>query len=236
MPVSDFPPISRQRSPRVSRFWPGSSTHVLLLGVALSAGAGCERPDGDGTHTLSCCATDPAPPVGTTTSASSAGGMTREERAYAVPDVELVDQHGSAVHLAEELSRGPLALNFIFTTCPTICPVMSATYYNLERELKEDAKGLRLYSITLDPQIDTPRALKAYAARYGSPPNWRLLTGNPETLRQVYKAFGAYVLSKASHKPFTLLRPAGAGAWVRLDGLLGAAQLAAECRKALVAP
>ena len=73
---------------------------------------------------------------------------------YTTPNVELIDQLGTSVSLQTLLEREqPIALNFIFTTCTTICPVMTATFAQMRRELGEAGSDLYLISISIDPFI-----------------------------------------------------------------------------------
>jgi protein SCO1/2 len=92
---------------------------------------------------------------------------------YTVPDVALVDTAGAAVELQELLDSGePVALNFIFTTCTTICPVMTATFAQMRRDLGESAGRVRLVSISIDPEYDRPEVLREYAERFHAGPGW----------------------------------------------------------------
>jgi protein SCO1/2 len=153
---------------------------------------------------------------------------------YTVPPVALVDREGEAVPLASALESGqPVALNFIFATCTTICPVMTATFSKMRRELGPDAEGLSMVSITIDPEYDTPKVLKEYAARYEAGPDWRFLTGELEGVVAVQRAFDAYAGNKMSHRPLTFFRGPGSGEWVRIDGLASGADLAEEYRRLL---
>ena len=78
---------------------------------------------------------------------------TRTVEPYSVPHVKLLDQSGAGIELTELLEGSqPVALNFIFTTCTTICPVMAATFSKLQRELGDDVGDLRLVSISIDPE------------------------------------------------------------------------------------
>lgn len=150
---------------------------------------------------------------------------------YAVPDVELVDESGTPVALRSLLAADqPVALNFIFTTCTTICPVMSATFAQLRRELGTEADHIRLVSITIDPEHDTPAVLARYAEHFGAPPGWSFLTGNPGDVERVLRNFDAWTGSKTSHRPVTLLHRQGGGKWVRLEGLGSGAALADQAR------
>jgi len=158
----------------------------------------------------------------------------RSEREYALPDVTLRDQAGRAVPVSElQGPSGPLAVNFIFTTCTTICPVMTATFAQMRRELGPEADRIRLVSITIDPEHDTPAVLAGYAERFGAPPGWSFLTGSPGDVERVLRAFDAWASSKTSHRPITLLRRRGESGWVRLEGLGSGAALADQARTLL---
>lgn len=164
---------------------------------------------------------------------SKAKRFSRTKATYDLPDVALTNQLGQNVKVAElEKSQKPQVLNFIFATCSTICPVMTATFAQMRRELGEDADRIEMLSITIDPEHDTSAVLEEYAGRFRAPPppKWSFLTGQPEDVVQVLQAFDAWSGSKAAHRPITLLRGAGDQAWVRLEGLGSGAELAAEAR------
>jgi len=150
---------------------------------------------------------------------------------YTVPDVELVDETGTPVVLRALFTADqPVAVNFIFTTCTTICPVMSATFAQLRRELGPEADRIRLVSITIDPEHDTPTVLARYAEHFGAPPGWSFLTGSPEDVEHVLRSFDAWTGSKTSHRPITLLHRQGDNEWVRLEGMGSGAALADQAR------
>lgn len=95
-----------------------------------------------------------------------------------VPAFSLVDDHGEA--FTEGALRGhPTIVNFIFTRCDTICPVVSMKLQRIQ-EKTGDKKGLgiKLLSISVDPAYDTPERLREFAERYqANPERWRFLTG-----------------------------------------------------------
>ena len=154
---------------------------------------------------------------------------------YAIPDVQLIDQSGAAVslHALLEVDQ-PIALNFIFTTCTTICPVMTATFAQMRRELGDVSEELRLVSISIDPEYDRPDRLMVYSEQYGAGPGWDFLTGDSADIVNVLKSFDSYAGSKMNHQPVTLPKSPGSSSWTRLDGLASGKDLANEVRTRLL--
>jgi protein SCO1/2 len=100
-----------------------------------------------------------------------------------VPDLALTDQTGARLRTADLAGR-VLIVNFIFTRCPTVCPVTSLKMKRLGEQLAGEER-VALVSISVDPEHDTPEVLRAFAARYGADPaRWRFLTGEAEALRR----------------------------------------------------
>src|ERR1700674_2631413 len=137
------------------------------------------------------------------------------------PDVPLVDQDGRAVHFYSDLVRGKrVAINFVFTTCTTICPPMGANFQQLQTLLGARAGAdVRLLSVSIDPLTDTPERLKAWGARFHAGPGWTLLTGRKEEVDRLLKAMGLFTSDPGSHAPLLLLGDDAAGRWTRVDGL-----------------
>ena len=159
-------------------------------------------------------------------------GFDRSVHDYVAPDLTLVDMDGNTTTLRQALdTREPVLMNFIFTTCTTICPVLSATFSQVQQELGDEARQVRMISITIDPEQDTPQQLRQYADRYQAGPQWTFLTGELANVIAVQKAFDIYRGSKVNHEPITLLRGAGATAWVRIDGIASAEDIIGEYRK-----
>ncbi|QDO92935.1 SCO family protein [Formosa sediminum] len=101
-----------------------------------------------------------------------------------VPDFSFVNQDGDTITNADYLGKVYI-VEFFFTTCPTICPIMS---HNLV-QIQERFKGIENFgvaSFTINPSYDTPEVLKAYAEKYGvTNPNWNLMTGKREDIYQL---------------------------------------------------
>lgn len=158
-------------------------------------------------------------------------GYERSRHSYAVPDIELLDSEGKQVRLHSLLSEErPVILNFIFTSCTTICPILTATLSQASKALWNDNDEVQplLISISIDPQYDTPARLREYAARYHAGDNWYFLTGEQKSIITVQRAFNAYYGTKMNHQPLSFLRQGPDQPWVRLQGFTSSANLVAE--------
>jgi len=165
--------------------------------------------------------------------AEGAPGYKRSVVRYAVPDVVLVNQDGAKVRLQSLVESGkPVILDFIYGTCTTICPILSAGYTSLQGKLGADTRKMQLISISIDPEHDTPKVMKVYLKQYRAKPGWDFLTGSREDIDRVMRAFDSYVSDKMYHKQVTFIRAQGPGEWVRIDGLPGSSDLMNEIGKA----
>jgi protein SCO1/2 len=152
---------------------------------------------------------------------------------YAMPDVTLVNQDGKKVRLKSLLqSDKPVIVDFIYGTCTTICPVLSAGYTNLQQKLAADSQKIQLVSISIDPENDTPKIMKEYLKRYRAKTGWDFFTGSRQDIDNTMKAFNAYIPNKMSHYPLTLIRTPQDGSWIRIFGLMSTSEFMAECLKA----
>ena len=156
-------------------------------------------------------------------------GYQRSVENYVVPDVVLINQNGERVRLKDVLEIDqPVILDFIYGTCTTICPVLSAGFANLQRKLAKEGRQVRLVSITIDPENDTPKVMKEYLERYRALPGWDFLTGSRADIDQVMTAFDAYIPDKMAHYPLNMIRDPQHGTWVRLFGILSSREFMAE--------
>jgi protein SCO1/2 len=148
---------------------------------------------------------------------------------YATPSVKLVRADGRNVQLAEELDDGrPVVMDFVYTTCTTVCPVSSQTFEELESRLGAGARGrVHLVSVSIDPEEDTPRRMREYAQRFDAGPQWSFYTGTLGASETVQRAFGVFRGSKMLHEPVTLVRLAPGRPWTRFDGFVTAEELMA---------
>jgi protein SCO1/2 len=114
------------------------------------------------------------------------------------PDFVLMNQDNERFDSAK-LRGKVVALNFIFTTCSDVCPVFTANLAQLQRTLNgRYGEEVFFVSVTTDPEVDSPKVLKAYAQRYNAEfKNWAFLTGSEAELNRVWKSFGIRVIRKA---------------------------------------
>jgi protein SCO1/2 len=148
---------------------------------------------------------------------------------YQVPDVTLVNQDGKRINLQTYLDADqPVILDFIYGTCTTICPVLSIGFSHFQKKLGPEADKVRLVSISIDPDNDTPQVMKEYLQRYNAREGWDFLTGKRDDIIMVMKAFDAYVINKMNHYPLTILRGPGDKDWIRINELLSTSDLMKE--------
>jgi len=161
------------------------------------------------------------------------GKYSRSVVKYTMPDVTLVNQDGKKVRLQDFVNTDkPVIVDFIFCTCTTICPVLSANFTNFQERLGPEASKVQLLSISIDPEHDTPRLMKEYLKRYRAKEGWTYLTGTRAAIDQVLKAFSAPgSIDKMLHSPLLFLRDPQSGQWVRIEGLIGTSILIDEYKK-----
>ena len=138
---------------------------------------------------------------------------------YRVPDVKLVRQDGTATTLEQEMNDGrPVVLNFIFTSCEAICPMMTHIFAEFQKKLGAESSHVHLMSISIDPEQDTPERLREYAQRFHAGPGWTFYTGTEAASVTTQKAFNVFRGEKMDHTAVTLLRVTPGATWQRLDG------------------
>lgn len=100
-----------------------------------------------------------------------------------------------------ELAGKVWVADFIYTNCPAECPMMTSRMHSVEKQVRGQ-QDVRLVSISVDPDRDTPPVLKSFAHRFGGPTSqWLFLTGSPETIHELaYTTFHVGdVIGKISH-------------------------------------
>lgn len=151
---------------------------------------------------------------------------------YTIPDVKLINQDREEINLKEFLNTGkPVLLDFIYGTCTTICPVLSAGFANMQKKLGSEVDKVHFVSISIDPEYDTPEVMRKYLNRYRAKPGWNFFTGTRKDIDVAMHAFDAYVPNKMSHYPLTFLWIPGNKEWVRIYGMISTKDLMAEYQR-----
>ncbi|MBC8210401.1 MAG: SCO family protein [Gammaproteobacteria bacterium] len=114
------------------------------------------------------------------------------------PNIELTNQDGEKVKFFDDVIKDKVvAINFIFTSCGDICPAETARLKEVADILGDRmGKDIFFYSITIDPSVDTPKVMKAYAKKYNTGPGWTFLTGDEEEIKTLRKKLGLYVFAE----------------------------------------
>jgi protein SCO1/2 len=103
---------------------------------------------------------------------------------HQVPPFTLTNQTGRPWG-SQELAGKPYLAAFMFTRCPSICPELTARMREVDLAMKRANKELRLVSISVDPETDTPDVLSAYAKKHkAAVDNWYFLTGDSKVIAQ----------------------------------------------------
>jgi protein SCO1/2 len=140
---------------------------------------------------------------------------------FSIPDVDVVDHAGRRQKFFSDLVRGKtVAINFIFTKCNMSCPMLSAAFAATQNIVGEQlGRNIRLISVSVDPEQDTPEALKTYAEQFGALLGWSFVTGQTREIEQLLKAFGVNAAAKGSHSSLVLVGDGRTNKWRRMDGL-----------------
>ena len=134
---------------------------------------------------------------------------------------KVLDQDGREMaFVTEAIGDHIVVMDFVYTTCTTICPVLSALFTQVQTKLGSDVVGdeVRLISMSVDPVRDTPQRLKAYSAKHRAGEGWLWLTGAKPAVDDVLTGLGAYTSNFEDHPTMVLIGDAQSGEWKRLFG------------------
>jgi protein SCO1 len=158
---------------------------VLAAGVALWRGSGAEAGPEPFAEATSANGTTAAP-------AADRGRGGSVWGAGYFPNVTLVTHEGERVRFFADMIEGKVVLiNFVYTSCPDTCPMETARLLDVARILGDRlGDDVFFYSITVDPETDTPDVLADFAAAWGIPDGWKFVTGDPDDLALVRRKLG----------------------------------------------
>jgi cytochrome oxidase Cu insertion factor (SCO1/SenC/PrrC family) len=183
-----------------------------------------ETPDEHEGHTP---ADEPANEPSATKETAPKGTTTIAPNTLKIPDTVVYNQHGQKLNFYTDLVRGKtVAINFVFTTCTTICPPLTATFRKVQQELGDRVgRDIELISVSVDPTTDVPQRLKEFSAKFKAAPGWTFVTGGKPEIDRLLSALGAATADKNDHTPMLLIGNDAAGYWTRTYGLAPAAAL-----------
>jgi len=168
-----------------------------------------------------------ANPVSASSTAGPAAANTGHIPSLRIPDTAVYDQNGERLRFYTDLIKGKtVAINFIFTTCTTICPPLTAIFRKVQQDLGQRiGLEVRLISVSVDPATDTPERLHDFAAKFKAGPGWAFVTGDKAEIDSLLQALGAAVGEKNNHTPVILVGNDTTGYWTRTYGLSSPATL-----------
>jgi protein SCO1/2 len=148
-------------------------------------------------------------------------------RKMMIPDVNVLDQDGNALHFYSDLIKDKtVAINFIFTNCTTICPPLAATFARVQKDMGDKVgKDVHFISISVDPLTDTPERLKAWGAKFKAGAGWTFVTGEKQEMDKLLNALGAAVSKREDHTPAMIIGNDAKGVWTRTYGLAKTGQI-----------
>lgn len=117
----------------------------------------------------------------------------KDEKNAKVPDFSFTDQNEKTI-TNNDFEGKVYVIEFFFTTCPSICPIMTENMIKIQNEFLGNPK-VGIASFSIDPAHDTPQVLKEYAKNKGiTKPQWHLLTGEKEKIfKLANEGFNLYV-------------------------------------------
>ncbi len=148
-------------------------------------------------------------------------------------DVALVDQNGKPVRLEKDLvSNKIVVMSFIYTSCTTVCPVVSSIMGKVQKQLGARVGGeVQLVSISVDPQRDDAKRLNDYARNFQKGPGWSWLTGSSQSITETLKGLGSFSGDIKNHQPLILVGDGNNRHWTRYYGFTDPAVLTREVEK-----
>jgi protein SCO1/2 len=148
----------------------------------------------------------------------SVSADSRSEKMF--PNIELITQEGKKVHFYDDLIKGKIvAIDLIYTTCKYACPLETARLAQVQKILgNRVGKDIFFYSISIDPEHDTPEVLRDYMQQFQVGPGWTFLTGQKEDIIFLSKRIGLYSdprVNADGHVAYLLIGNEETGQWLR---------------------
>jgi protein SCO1 len=145
-------------------------------------------------------------------------------------NLEVIDQDGRKLRFYDDVLKDrQVVVSFIYTTCKELCPISTARLVTVKDLLDRRADSKATFvSISVDPEFDTPKKLKAYAEAFGTGDDWLLLTGQPDVLKTIAARLGNREDKKEQHRSEVVLGNAKTGDWSRNSPFIEPERLALD--------
>ena len=136
-------------------------------------------------------------------------------------DTVLINQNGEKMRFYTDLLKGKIVIiDSFFATCQGSCLPMSRNLEKVQNALGDRlGKDVSIISISVDPTVDTPTSLKAYANKLNARPGWYFLTGDKANVDFVLKKLGQFVDDKQDHLNIFIIGNERTGLWKKAFGL-----------------
>jgi len=136
-------------------------------------------------------------------------------------DTVLINQNGEKMRFYTDLLKGKtVIIDSFFATCQGSCLPMSRNLEKVQNLLGDRlGKDVSIISISVDPTVDTPSSLKAYAKKLNARPGWHFLTGDKANVDTVLKKLGQFVDDKQDHLNIFIIGNERTGLWKKAFGL-----------------
>ncbi len=183
----------------------------IALALLLAAGTGLLAAGGHGGRKA---APDPA---------ADYFGYTAENLRSHFPNVVLTNQDDKKMRFYDDLIRGKtVMIQFFFVNCEKYCPMVTPNLVRVQRELKRrGVSNIDLISITVDPERDTPQALREYAAKFDVQPGWHFLTGSKADIDSIRRELGVWDPDekRIEHMNVLTIGKEPTGQWIAIEAL-----------------
>lgn len=142
-------------------------------------------------------------------------------------DTVLINQNGEKMRLYTDLLKGKtVIINSFFATCTGSCLPMNRNLEKVQEALGDRlGKDANIISISVDPTVDTPTSLKAYAKKLNARPGWYFLTGDKASVDFALKKLGQFVEEKQDHLNIFIIGNERTGLWKKAFGLAKSEEL-----------
>jgi protein SCO1/2 len=161
------------------------------------------------------------PPASKPPAAPKAPATTENNAQKYFTDTVLITQDGQRMRFYTDLMKDKtVIIDTFFATCPGSCLPLNRNLEQIQKALGDRlGKDVHILSISVDPALDTPPALKAYAKKLNARPGWYFLTGDKANVDFVLKKLGQFVDDKQNHTNLFLIGNDRTGLWKKAFGL-----------------